>query len=67
MSFVQLPEDTTLDEVKQLDREGHLHRNLTHAVAKDTVSVPDGGYVILRIKADNPGRICGILLSLICT
>ena len=28
---------------------------LQHPVRKDTVNVPTGGYVVVRIKADNPG------------
>ncbi|XP_021367995.1 laccase-1-like isoform X1 [Mizuhopecten yessoensis] len=51
----RLNKSTTLEEVKKLDNEGKLMRNLTSPVDKDTVTVPDGGYVILRIHADNPG------------
>jgi len=32
-----------------------LERNLTLPVAKDTIQVPPGGYVILRTPLDNPG------------
>ena len=37
------------------DAEGKLPRQLTDPIAKDTVTVPDGGYTILRLHATNPG------------
>ncbi|XP_053398492.1 uncharacterized protein LOC123558060 [Mercenaria mercenaria] len=51
----RLGESTSLEEVKRLDVQGRLPRNLVDPVAKDTVTVPDGGYSILRFHADNPG------------
>ncbi|XP_060075142.1 uncharacterized protein LOC132554835 [Ylistrum balloti] len=51
----RLNNSTTLEEIKKLDSEGKLMRNFTSPVDKDTVTVPDGGYVILRIHANNPG------------
>ncbi|XP_033743202.1 laccase-1-like [Pecten maximus] len=51
----RLNKSTSLEEVKKLDSEGKLTRNLVSAVDKDTVTVPEGGYVILRIHAINPG------------
>ncbi|XP_045202825.2 uncharacterized protein LOC123556290 [Mercenaria mercenaria] len=51
----KLGETVTLDRVKQLDGQGKLHRNLADPVAKDTVTIPDGGYTILRFHANNPG------------
>lgn len=51
----KLGENTTLDEVKQLDKTGKILRNLNDSVAKDTVTVPDGGYSVLRFHATNPG------------
>ena len=38
-----------------MDRNNPLPRNLENPVKKDTVMVPDGGYTIIRFKADNPG------------
>ncbi|RLU22355.1 hypothetical protein DMN91_004633 [Ooceraea biroi] len=46
---------TTVDEVKKLDRQGLIRRKLARAPLKDTVTVPDGGYTIVRFYADNPG------------
>lgn len=46
---------TTVDEIKAFDEAGLLKRNLVNAPIKDTVTVPDGGYTVLRFKADNPG------------
>ncbi|XP_045202845.2 uncharacterized protein LOC123556306 [Mercenaria mercenaria] len=48
-------ETTSMEEIKQLDNEGRLARNLVDPVAKDTVTVPDGGYTIVRFQANNPG------------
>ncbi|KAL4230719.1 Mco1p [Mactra antiquata] len=46
---------TSVEEVQRLDRTGSITRNLVDPVAKDTVTVPDGGYSVLRFHADNPG------------
>ncbi|XP_071124881.1 uncharacterized protein [Mytilus edulis] len=51
----RLGSTTTLEEVKKLDDLGLLQRNLTKRAAKDTVTVPDGGYTIVRFHATNPG------------
>lgn len=47
----------TAAEVKELDRQGLINRSLTRAPLKDTVTVPDGGYTIVRFHANNPGKI----------
>ncbi|KAL5234168.1 hypothetical protein ACI65C_001578 [Semiaphis heraclei] len=46
---------TTVEEIEQMDRDGRIVRNLRTAPLKDTVTVPDGGFTILRFIADNPG------------
>lgn len=43
------------DKVMQLDTEGKLKRYVLDPVAKDTVTIPPGGYTIVRIVAENPG------------
>lgn len=45
----------TNEYVKKLDQSGELKRNFDRPVIKDTVSMPKGGYVIVRFIADNPG------------
>ncbi|KAL8596342.1 hypothetical protein ACOMHN_067033 [Nucella lapillus] len=50
-----LNHSTTLAQIQEMDKRGQLRRRLTKAVLKDTVTVPDGGYTIIRFKADNPG------------
>ena len=40
-----------------MEEEGKLKRNFDHPPIKDTVTVPDGGYTIIRFVADNPGMI----------
>jgi hypothetical protein len=42
-------------EIKKLDEEGKIFRNLDRPPIKDTVTVPVGGYTIIRFVADNPG------------
>ncbi|XP_033124240.1 laccase-2-like [Anneissia japonica] len=45
-----------LQKVIELDEQGGLlRRPVDKAVLKDTLNVPENGYAILRIKADNPG------------
>lgn len=48
---------TTVEEIEQMDKDGRIVRNLQTAPLKDTVTVPDGGFTILRFLADNPGKI----------
>jgi L-ascorbate oxidase len=38
-----------------MDQTGLLKRNLLKAPLKDTVTVPVGGYTIIRFRANNPG------------
>ncbi|KAL4713687.1 hypothetical protein ACJJTC_004218 [Scirpophaga incertulas] len=51
----RLANETTIEEIKAFDEAGLLKRNLKNAPIKDTVTVPDGGYTVIRFKADNPG------------
>lgn len=51
----RLGKNVTLQEVKELDKLGRLKRKLVDSLQKDTVTVPDGGYTIVRFFADNPG------------
>ena len=39
-----------------MDEAGLLERNLDHPPTKDSVTVPDGGYTIIRFIASNPGE-----------
>ncbi|KAL8577208.1 hypothetical protein ACOMHN_061335 [Nucella lapillus] len=45
----------TKERFLELDRKGLIDRRLHGAPLKDTLPVPNGGYLILRIFADNPG------------
>ncbi|XP_076058516.1 uncharacterized protein LOC143035925 [Oratosquilla oratoria] len=45
----------SLDQIKAMDKAGLIHRKLDNPVLKDTVSIPDGGYTVIRFTADNPG------------
>ncbi|KAL5012095.1 hypothetical protein ScPMuIL_010646 [Solemya velum] len=51
----RLNKSTTKTRVKYLDETVGLPRKLNQTIAKDTVTVPDGGYTIIRFLADNPG------------
>lgn len=44
-----------LKHALDLDRRGLLHRQFRLPPSKDTIAVPNNGYVILRFRADNPG------------
>lgn len=44
-----------LKHALDLDRRGLLHRQFSLPPSKDTIAVPNNGYVILRFRADNPG------------
>ena len=45
-----------LKHALEWDRKGLLHRQFNHPPLKDTIAVPNNGYVIFRFRADNPGR-----------
>ncbi|XP_063967636.1 uncharacterized protein LOC129279112 [Lytechinus pictus] len=45
----------TIEDFKRLDAEGKIKRNLKNAPRKDSFMVPQGGYLILRFRANNPG------------
>ncbi|KAK9889607.1 hypothetical protein WA026_006980 [Henosepilachna vigintioctopunctata] len=44
-----------LKHALDLDRRGLLHRHFNLPPSKDTLAVPNNGYIILRFKATNPG------------
>lgn len=46
-----------LKHALDLDRRGLLHRQYNLPPSKDTIAVPNNGYVVLRFRADNPGKI----------
>lgn len=54
--------DTTIKKISlkhalDLDRRGLLHRHFKGPPLKDTIAVPNNGYVVLRFRADNPGWV----------
>lgn len=57
MLILQIGKSTTMQEVKDLDAAGNITRNLNMSALKDTITVPDGGYSIVRIHATNPGTL----------
>lgn len=57
--------NVTIEEIKELDKLGRLRRRFVDSPRKDTVTVPDGGYTIIRFYADNPGSKFFLLKSFI--
>lgn len=54
--------DTTVKKINlkhalDLDRRGLLHRQYDAPPQKDTIAVPNNGYVVFRFRADNPGEM----------
>ncbi|KAK9889606.1 hypothetical protein WA026_006979 [Henosepilachna vigintioctopunctata] len=45
----------SLKHAIDLDKAGLLFRKFNVPPAKDTIAVPNNGYVVLRMRADNPG------------
>lgn len=45
----------TVEQIQKLDEMGMIKRRLAGAPIKDTVTVPDGGYTVIRFLANNPG------------
>lgn len=45
----------TRSQVMEMDQQGLIERNLIDPPYKDTVTIPDGGYTVVRFTANNPG------------
>lgn len=55
-----------LKHALDLDRKGQLHRQYNLPPFKDTLAVPNNGYVVLRLKADNPGMLPNYIILFQC-
>lgn len=44
-----------METIKILNEAGNITRNLKNPPLKDTVSVPDAGFSLIRFAANNPG------------
>lgn len=55
-----------LKHALDLDRRGLLHRQYNLPPLKDTIAVPNNGYVVLRFRADNPGKLREALRAASC-
>lgn len=55
--------NVTVDKIVELDEKNLLLRNLENPPIKDTVTVPDGGYTIIRFVASNPGNFVTPLIK----
>ncbi|CAL7934818.1 unnamed protein product [Xylocopa violacea] len=55
IAMERVGKNVTVQRVKALDEKGNIRRNLDRAPLKDTVTVPDGGFTIVRFHANNPG------------
>lgn len=56
VAMERLGHNVTVNDVEKLYNEGRIKKNLISPPLKDTVTVPDGGYTIIRFKASNPGN-----------
>lgn len=56
IAMERLGSNVTVNEVEKLYNEGRIKKNLVSPPLKDTITVPDGGYTIIRFKASNPGN-----------
>jgi hypothetical protein len=56
----------TVDQIRAMDDNGLIRRNLVDAPIKDTVAIPDGGYTAIRFLATNPGISLEDSLYLVC-
>jgi len=45
----------TREDLLKLDSAGEIKRNFDKPIKKDTIMMPNGGYVVTRFKAENPG------------
>ncbi|XP_012258923.2 laccase-like [Athalia rosae] len=45
----------TVDDIRNLDLQGLLNRRTDLPPYKDTIPIPNNGYVVMRFRADNPG------------
>ncbi|KAL1465394.1 hypothetical protein WDU94_004972 [Cyamophila willieti] len=55
VAMERVGKNITRQEVIEMDKRGEIKRNLDSATLKDTVTVPDGGFTIIRFHATNPG------------
>lgn len=42
-------------QLEDMDARGELRRNLIKPPFRDTITIPDGGYAVIRFTASNPG------------
>ncbi|KAK3791910.1 hypothetical protein RRG08_026812 [Elysia crispata] len=55
LAMDKLGKSLPAEVVTSLDERGGISRNFHRPPKKDTVTIPDGGYTIVRFHADNPG------------
>ncbi|EFX65935.1 hypothetical protein DAPPUDRAFT_65109, partial [Daphnia pulex] len=55
VAMERIGSNVTVDQIRAMDDNGLIRRNLVDAPIKDTVAIPDGGYTAIRFLATNPG------------
>lgn len=45
----------SVEAFQELDRTNQIKRNFEYPPGKDTIAIPNNGYVIYRLWANNPG------------
>lgn len=56
LGMERVASNVTVDLIREMDANGLIARNFLDPPIKDTVSIPDGGYVVVRFLANNPGN-----------
>ncbi|XP_031351625.1 laccase-like [Photinus pyralis] len=46
---------SSIEKAQELDKKGLLQRQFDRPVFKDTLTIPIGGYIVIRFKSNNPG------------
>ncbi len=56
VALERLGRNTTLEEFYKFRDANKIVRNLANPPIKDTITVPDGGFTIIRFYTTNPGK-----------
>lgn len=57
VALEKLGNSTTSQTISMLNETNKIVRNLKNPPMKDTITVPDGGYTVIRFYTKNPGEL----------
>jgi FtsP/CotA-like multicopper oxidase with cupredoxin domain len=60
LAMGQFVQNSTLADVRNLNERRQINKNFEGPL-KDTVSVPTPGFVVIRFRANNPGRYIDLM------